>query len=153
MTSSSPDIGPAGRSLRAIADRHRILVLCGTGGVGKTTLSSAIALDAALRGRRVLVMTIDPARRLADSLGVSGNLNEATPIDIAGLLGRAPSPGGSLHAMMLDARGTWDGLVERLVDDPDQRQRIFANHYYQRAAGSLSGSQEYMAMEQIGRAV
>jgi len=136
-------------ALRAAVDNHRVVVVCGTGGVGKTTMSSALALDAALRGQRVLVMTIDPARRLADSLGVTSKLNEASRIDIEGLLGQAPAAGGSLHAMMLDAKGTWDGLVERLIKDPELQQRVFANRYYQRASESLSGSQEYMAMERL----
>lgn len=136
-------------ALRTAVDGHKVVVVCGTGGVGKTTMSSALALDAALRGQRVLVMTIDPARRLADSLGVTGKLNSASQIDVEGLLGRAPAEGGSLHAMMLDAKGTWDSLVRRLIKDPELQARVFANRYYVRASESLSGSQEYMAMERL----
>ncbi|MEE2830061.1 MAG: ArsA-related P-loop ATPase [Myxococcota bacterium] len=137
------------QTLRETTDGHRVVVVCGTGGVGKTTISSALALDAALRGKRVLVMTIDPARRLADSLGVSNKLNEATAIDVGTLLGREPMEGGSLHAMMLDAKGTWDNLVHRLVKGEEMQKRILSNRYYQRASESLSGSQEYMAMERL----
>lgn len=148
-TDSPLSTAPSESPLRTVVAEHRVVVVCGTGGVGKTTVSSAIALDAALSGRRVLVMTIDPARRLADSLGVSGKLNEPSAIDVEGLLGRPPADGGSLHAMMLDAKGTWDSLVDRLVQDPELRQRILSNRYYQRASESLSGSQEYMAMERL----
>ncbi len=135
----------------AIVANHSVLVVCGTGGVGKTTVSAAIALGAALEGRRVLVMTIDPAKRLADSLGVVGRLNEATPIDLRAALGPdVPlTSSGSLHAMMLDAKGTWDETVERFAKSEETRDRIFNNSYYQRASESLSGSQEYMAMERL----
>jgi len=137
--------------LAEIIDTHSVLVVCGTGGVGKTTVSASIALGAAMAGRRVLVMTIDPAKRLADSLGVVGKLNEATPIDLRAALGPdAPlADGGSLHAMMLDAKGTWDDTVRKFAKTDETRERIFANSYYQRASESLSGSQEYMAMERL----
>ena len=130
---------------------HNVVVVCGTGGVGKTTVSSALALGAALLGRRVLVMTIDPAKRLADSLGIEGRLNEATEIDLVAALGAdaVPEGAGTLHAMMLDAKGTWDETIRRFAKTEETRERIFANTYYQRASESLSGSQEYMAMEKL----
>lgn len=139
------------KQLAEVVSSHSVLVICGTGGVGKTTVSAAIALGAALQGRRVLVMTIDPARRLADSLGVVGKLNEATPIDLQAALGPDVPiiEGGSLHAMMLDAKGTWDETVRRFAKSEEARDRIFNNSYYQRASESLSGSQEYMAMERL----
>ncbi|MCO4770150.1 MAG: ArsA family ATPase [Deltaproteobacteria bacterium] len=142
--SSAPD-------LNEVVKAHKVLVICGTGGVGKTTVSASIALGAALAGQRVLVMTIDPAKRLADSLGVVGKLNEATPIDLRAALGDDVelSEGGSLHAMMLDAKGTWDDTVRRFAKSQDTQDRIFNNNYYQRASESLSGSQEYMAMERL----
>ncbi|MDP6945478.1 MAG: ArsA-related P-loop ATPase, partial [Myxococcota bacterium] len=139
----------AASSLRAAVDRNEVVVVCGTGGVGKTTISAAVALDAALRGRRVLVMTIDPARRLADSLGVSGQLNEARKIDVEGLLGRKCAGEGALYAMMLDAEGTWKGLVHRHIKSEELQKRILDNRYFRRASDSLSGSQEYMAMERL----
>jgi anion-transporting ArsA/GET3 family ATPase len=134
----------------ALAGRE-VIVVCGTGGVGKTTVSAALALAAARGGRRVLVMTIDPARRLASSLGIDGAFNEATAIDISALPGQhGPLPdGAALHAMMLDAKSTWDGVVHRFAANEESRDRILGNHYYQRAAGSLAGSQEYMAMEKL----
>ena len=141
----------ASQRLAAIVRDHAVVVVCGTGGVGKTTVSASLALGAALDGRRVLVMTIDPAKRLADSLGIEGKLNEATPIDLVGALGAdgVPEGAGTLHAMMLDAKGTWDETVRRFAKTEQNRDRIFANQYYQRASESLSGSQEYMAMEKL----
>jgi anion-transporting ArsA/GET3 family ATPase len=135
--------------LTAVVDGHDVIVVCGTGGVGKTTVSAALALGAAMAGKRALVMTIDPARRLADALGVEGRLNEETPIDVEALLGVTLPNGGSLSAMMLDAKRTWDSVVQKFAKDAATRQRILGNHYYQRASQSLSGSQEYMAMEQL----
>lgn len=135
--------------LAGVVRDHSVVVVCGTGGVGKTTVSATLALGAALQGRRVLVMTIDPAKRLADSLGIEGKLNEATEIDLQKALGVTPADGGSLHAMMLDAKGTWDETVRRFAKSEETRERIFANTYYQRASESLSGSQEYMAMEKL----
>ena len=134
----------------ALANRE-VIVVCGTGGVGKTTVSAALAVAAARGGRRVLVMTIDPARRLASSLGIDGAFNEATAIDLSALPGeQGPLPeGAALHAMMLDAKSTWDGVVNRFAANAESRDRILGNHYYQRAAGSLAGSQEYMAMEKL----
>lgn len=136
-------------ALAPVVAQAQVVVVCGTGGVGKTTVSAALGLGAALAGRRALVMTIDPARRLADSLGVSGKLNEATPIDLQALLGVSPPPGGSLDAMMLDAKTAFDEMVSRFAKDDDTRDRILGNDYYQRASESLSGSQEYMAMEKL----
>jgi anion-transporting ArsA/GET3 family ATPase len=134
----------------ALADR-KVVVVCGTGGVGKTTISASLALAAARTGRRVLVMTIDPARRLASSLGIDEQLGEETPISLAALTGAEKElpEGAALHAMMLDAKSTWDGVVRRFAPNAQSRDRILANRYYQRAAGSLAGSQEYMAMEKL----
>lgn len=136
-------------ALSQVVRDHEVMVVCGTGGVGKTTVSAALGLGAALDGRRVLVMTIDPARRLADALGVAGALNEATEIDVEGLLGQKLPEGGSLSAMMLDAKRTWDEVVQRFAKDDESKRRILNNRYYQRASRSLSGSQEYMATEQL----
>lgn len=136
-------------TLNEILRDHKVVVVCGTGGVGKTTVSASLALGAALRGRRALVMTIDPARRLAESLGVSGKLNAVTPIDVDRILGRPLPAGGALHAMMLDAKATFDSMVLRFAQNPETADRILKNEYYQRASESLGGSQEYMAMEKL----
>ena len=119
----------------------RIIVCCGSGGVGKTTTAAVLALQAAEMGRRAVVVTIDPAKRLADALGLDGLTNDPSRIegDVA----------GELWAMMLDTKSTFDSLVETYASDPDQAQRILGNTFYRNISGALSGTQEYMAMEKL----
>jgi anion-transporting ArsA/GET3 family ATPase len=128
----------------------RVVVCCGAGGVGKTTLASAIALRFAIDGQRVVVLTIDPARRLADSLGIPLLGNEPCPVNLEGSV---PPSHGSLHAFMLDPRTTFDQLIARLVSDPSARKRILENRYYKFISTRLSGSHEYMAMERLDELV
>jgi anion-transporting ArsA/GET3 family ATPase len=124
-----------------LAAERSVIVCCGSGGVGKTTVSATFALGAARAGRRACVVTVDPARRLADSLGVQSLAN--TPTQVAG-----PWP-GSLHAVMLDTRSTFDDLITRYARTPEQAEGIQANRIYQNLVGALSGTQEYMAMEKL----
>jgi anion-transporting ArsA/GET3 family ATPase len=131
-------------TFRALADTASILVCCGSGGVGKTTVAAAIALEAAADGRRAVVVTIDPAKRLADALGLDGLSNEPVRLDAV-----AGPGGGELWAMMLDTRTTFDSLVKRHARDPDQAERILDNRFYRNIAGALSGTQEYMAAEKL----
>ena len=122
-----------------------IIVCCGSGGVGKTTTSAALALRAAERGRRVVVLTIDPARRLAQSMGIAELDN--TPRPVAGLdLGT----GGGLDAMMLDMKRTFDEVVEGQAS-PEKAQQILQNPFYIALSSSFAGTQEYMAMEKLGQ--
>jgi anion-transporting ArsA/GET3 family ATPase len=121
----------------------RIVVCCGSGGVGKTTAAAALALHAAEQGRRTCVLTIDPARRLAQALGLDLLSNTPSPV------GRGLRGPGSLDAMMLDMRRTFDELIERYARDPEQADRILANRFYQRVSSTLAGTQEYMAMEKL----
>jgi anion-transporting ArsA/GET3 family ATPase len=131
---------------RLIDDRRtRIIVCCGSGGVGKTTTAAAIGLRAAERGRQVCVLTVDPARRLAQSMGLTSLDN--TPRLVAGLDDEAD---GSLHAMMLDMKRTFDEIVEAHAD-PARAEQILANPFYQSLSSSFSGTQEYMAMEKLGQ--
>ncbi len=123
-----------------MADRS-VVVCCGSGGVGKTTVSATFALAAARAGRRACVVTVDPARRLADALGVESLPNQPTEVE-----GNWP---GHLHALMLDSKGTFDDLVGRYARTPEQAESILANRLYQNLAGALSGTQEYMAMEKL----
>ena len=127
--------------LSNLADRRGIVVLCGAGGVGKTTVSAAFALEAARRGHRACVVTIDPARRLANALGVAELSNVASRIE-------GPWP-GELWALMLDSKGTFDDLVRRYAATPEQAEGILANRLYKNLSGALSGTQEYMAMEKL----
>jgi anion-transporting ArsA/GET3 family ATPase len=125
----------------------RIVVCCGSGGVGKTTTAAALALRAAERhGRRTVVLTIDPARRLAQSLGLTELDN--TPRPVKGVASDETG-GGSLHAMMLDMKRTFDEVVLAHTE-PDRAQEIFANPFYQAMSSTFSGTQEYMAMEKLG---
>jgi len=143
---AAPASTPALDVDRLIDDRRtRIIVCCGSGGVGKTTTAAAIGLRAAERGRHVVVLTVDPARRLAQSMGLSSLDN--TPRPVAGAAGEN---GGSLHAMMLDMKRTFDEIVEQHAD-PDRAAQILANPFYQSLSSSFAGTQEYMAMEKLGQ--
>ena len=117
----------------------------GAGGVGKTTVAAALGLRAAESGRRVVVLTIDPARRLAQSLGLTELDNTPRPV-----VGVDTSAGGSLDAMMLDMKRTFDEVVEAHAT-PDKAQQILANPFYQAVSSSFAGTQEYMAMEKLGQ--
>ena len=128
--------------LAELTRSRRVIVCCGGGGVGKTTTAAALGYLAAKSGRNVLVMTIDPARRLAQALGLES-------------LGHAPqrihieSIAGELHAMMLDTKRTFDSLIEQYAPSDAARETIFANRYYQHLSNSLAGSREFMAMEKV----
>jgi anion-transporting ArsA/GET3 family ATPase len=145
---------------RLIDDRRtRVIVCCGSGGVGKTTTAAAIGLRAAQRGRHVVVLTVDPARRLAQSMGLSRLDNTPRPVPFpervpAGTGARDTGPdgaaGGSLHAMMLDMKRTFDEIVEAHAD-PDRAAQILANPFYQSLSSGFAGTQEYMAMEKLGQ--
>ena len=129
-----------------IGDRQvEIVICCGSGGVGKTTTSAALAVRAAEAGRRVVVLTIDPARRLAQSLGL-GELDN-TPRPVVGI---DTTAGGSLDAMMLDMKRTFDEVVVT-HSTPEKAQQILANPFYKALSSSFSGTQEYMAMERLGQ--
>ena len=148
--------------------RTRIIVCCGSGGVGKTTIAAAVGLRAAERGRHVVVLTVDPARRLAQSMGLTSLDNTPRPVtgirtggsrrphpdgsrDHPGPAGEAGQPGGgSMHAMMLDMKRTFDEIVES-HSDPDRAAQILANPFYQSLSSSFAGTQEYMAMEKLGQ--
>jgi anion-transporting ArsA/GET3 family ATPase len=129
-----------------------VVVCCGSCGVGKTTTAAVLGLEGARRGRRVVVVTIDPARRLADALGLPGGLS-GDPQRI--VLGRSNGsddvdpPSGELSAMMLDTAATFDGLVRRYAEDDAQLERILSNPFYRNMAGAMSGTQEYMAAEKL----
>lgn len=134
-------VADPGASLQEVVLSSRVVVCCGSGGVGKTTTAAVIAMEAALAGRRAVVVTIDPARRLADALGLEGLTNAPSPI-----AGDWP---GAMWALMLDTKSTFDGLVRRYSGDPDQAERILDNAFYRNISGALSGTQEYMASEKL----
>ncbi len=152
MTRSRPRVGPlaatAERAPRLDVDAllddpgTGIIVCCGSGGVGKTTTSAALALRAAERGRKVVVLTIDPARRLAQSMGIETLDNTPRPVD-----GIGP---GTLDAMMLDMKRTFDEVVLSQTT-PDKARAILDNPFYIALSSSFSGTQEYMAMEKLGQ--
>ena len=124
----------------------RIVICAGSGGVGKTTTSAALALALAAAGQRVAVLTIDPARRLADALDIGAIGNTARRVPIERVL---PEASGVLHAIMLDQKATFDEVVRRFAPSPEIRDRILGNHYYQFTSSRLAGTHEYMAMEKL----
>jgi anion-transporting ArsA/GET3 family ATPase len=165
MATRSEDIEPQPRAARPAArpgplappmelaelinDREtRIIVCCGSGGVGKTTTSAALALAAAEAGRTVVVLTIDPARRLAQSLGLVELDNEPRRVHIPN--SSATGAEGELHAMMLDMKRTFDDVVAA-HSTPERAEAILENPFYQSLSSSFSGTQEYMAMEKLGQ--
>ncbi|MEW2518971.1 ArsA family ATPase [Actinacidiphila alni] len=125
--------------------KTRIIVCCGSGGVGKTTTAASLGVRAAERGRTAVVLTIDPARRLAQSMGLTELDN--TPREVAGI---DRSAGGSLHAMMLDMKRTFDEVVVQ-HSDPERARAILENPFYQSLSAGFAGTQEYMAMEKLGQ--
>jgi anion-transporting ArsA/GET3 family ATPase len=132
-----------------ILDGKDICICAGSGGVGKTTTSAAIAVGMAARGLKVCVLTIDPAKRLADSLGLEELGNEASRVDPALFAQQGLEIEGELWAMMLDAKATFDELVARQAPDEEARDRVLDNRIYQQISSALAGSQEYMAMEKL----
>lgn len=129
-------------SLTELIDESAVIVCSGSGGVGKTTIAAVIAIEAAKRGRRSVVVTIDPARRLADALGLDNLTNEPQVVAI-------PGSQASFSALMLDTAATFDELVHRYSVDSAQAEKILANRFYRNVTGALSGTQEYMAAEKL----
>ena len=137
-------------TIAELVDTRRVIICCGSGGVGKTTTAAVIALEGARRGRNACVVTIDPARRLADALGLERLSDTASEIDRARWNGTSTTvPGGRLSALMLDTKSTFDALVVRNATDPEQAERILQNSFYRNVSGALGGTQEYMAMEKL----
>lgn len=147
MTEAKMDAPPRLDVDRLLDDpQTRIIVCCGAGGVGKTTTAAALGVRAAERGRKVVVLTIDPARRLAQSMGIDSLDN--TPRKVTGV--SENGNGGELHAMMLDMKRTFDEIVEG-HSDPERAEAILANPFYQSLSAGFAGTQEYMAMEKLGQ--
>jgi anion-transporting ArsA/GET3 family ATPase len=137
-------------SVAEILDGKRVCICAGSGGVGKTTTSAAIAAGMAARGKRVAVLTIDPAKRLADSLGLPELGNTERQVDPALFESEGvETEGGELWAMMLDAKATFDEVVRKHAPDAETRDRILENRIYRQISNALAGSQEYMAMEKL----
>ena len=128
----------------------RVVICCGSGGVGKTTVSAALAMSiAATQGERVLVLTVDPARRLATALGLKGIGTDAVTISRARLRAAGLPARGEVAAAMLDMKAEWDRMVERYAPDRRSAQRILGNRFYQRISDAFIGSHEYAAMEAL----
>ena len=131
-----------------LADKE-VVVCAGAGGVGKTTTAAAIALKGAMDGKRAAVLTIDPAHRLASSLGLKELSNEPTKVGMRKFSAVGVKPKGELHALMLDTKTTFDRVVYRYAPTREQADRIIANRFYRNISSTLSGTQEYMAMEKL----
>ncbi len=141
MTAPGDPSKPSGSALERLLARRAIMVCTGPGGVGKTTTAAVLAMEGARQGRRSVVVTIDPAKRLADALGLEGLSNEPSRID--------GDWSGELWALMLDTKSTFDALVAKYATGEGQAESILNNRFYRNIAGALSGTQEYMAMEKL----
>jgi anion-transporting ArsA/GET3 family ATPase len=137
-------------ALDELVEQRRVVICCGSGGVGKTTTAAVVALEGARRGRDAVVVTIDPAKRLANALGLDRLADTATEIDRARWDpdGSAPAS-GRMSALMLDTKSTFDRLITRNAATEDQAQRILDNRFYRNVSSALGGTQEYMAMEKL----
>jgi anion-transporting ArsA/GET3 family ATPase len=136
--------------ITALVADHQVLICCGSGGVGKTTIAAVLALEGARQGRNTCVITIDPAKRLADALGLETLSDTPSTIERARWDGDGTAkPDGSLAALMLDTKSTFDRLVTGNAVTPEQAQRILDNRFYRNVSGALGGTQEYMAMEKL----
>src|SRR3712207_5881113 len=136
----------------SISDRlegKRVIICAGSGGVGKTTTSAALAMGLAAEGRKVAVVTIDPAKRLADSLGLEDLDNEPRLVDASRFAGHGIAMQGELWAMMLDAKRTFDELITRLAPDDKTRDEVLANRIYKELSGAVAGSQEFTAIAKL----
>ena len=140
-------------SVGEVVDGHRLVVCVGTGGVGKTTLAAAIALGGALRGRRAMVLTIDPAHQLARALGLESLAPQGERVAGSVLAAAGLAPAGTLHAAMLDQRRAWDSFVERHAPDEEVRDGILHNPFYRQLSSSFAGALEYVAIEELCRMV
>jgi anion-transporting ArsA/GET3 family ATPase len=137
------------KTLLDLVQSRRVLVCAGAGGVGKTTVAAALALGAARKGKSVLCLTIDPAKRLADSLGLAGMRGEAHTIDRERLEKLGIPEGAALTVAMLDTKRTFDDIVSRHAPNAAVRDRILQNRFYQYVSTGLAGTQSYMAMEKV----
>jgi anion-transporting ArsA/GET3 family ATPase len=135
--------------LGQLLDNRRVILVVGCGGVGKTTTTAALGLAAARRGKRVLCLTIDPARRLSQSLGFEEMTTEAQTVDRALFAKVGLDVPGSMTVMMLDTKSTFDSLIQSLAPTPEKRDSILNNVLYKYISTSLAGTQEYMAMEKL----
>src|SRR5690349_13687804 len=136
-------------SLLKLFDERRVLVVAGAGGVGKTTVAAAIALSAAARGKRVLCLTIDPAKRLADRLGLDAASGAEQRLDPRTFEAAGLPIAGELWLVMLDTKRTFDELIRRHASSPEAASRILKNEFYEYVSTQLAGTQAYMAMETV----
>ena len=142
-------MSPTSPRLSDLLEGKEVVICAGSGGVGKTTTSAAIAAGLAARGMKVCVLTIDPAKRLADSLGLEELGNDARRVEPKLFEQQGIEMKGELWAMMLDPKATFDELIARQAPDEESRDRVLENPIYQQISGALAGSQEYMAMEKL----
>ena len=138
-------------SLARIIARHRVVVCVGTGGVGKTTTAAALAVYGAMQGRKAMVLTIDPARRLAQSLGLEALSSRGERISQHVLESAGVELAGSLSAAMLDQKSAWDEFIARHAPNAELRDTVLRNEFYQHLSRSFAGSTEYMAVEELCR--
>jgi anion-transporting ArsA/GET3 family ATPase len=149
-TSASTGASENESAVEELIAESRVVICCGSGGVGKTTIAAVLALEGARRGRNTCVVTIDPAKRLADALGLEALSDTPSPIDRKRWdENDAAAPGGSISALMLDTKSTFDQLVTGNAETEEQAQRILDNRFYRNVSGALGGTQEYMAMEKL----
>jgi anion-transporting ArsA/GET3 family ATPase len=148
VTSSTP--APAAKTVGQLLAAKDIVIACGPGGVGKTTTAASLAATAVVeQGGRVLVLTVDPARRLADALGLKGIGNDEVRIPDEVFTEAAARPRGELWAAMLDTKQSWDDLIRRHAPDAETREQILANPLYQNISGRFVQSHDYIAMERL----